>query len=411
MVFCYTLGMSSSEKITVRTRDTQKSSASTTHFNAPSGRFMDIVSKSLNAKASSIHIEPTKSRVVVRFRKDGVMREVQAYEKKVHLPLVLHIKTVARVQPIDQSAEWGGSYIFEHENASHRLSISTLPTRYGEKVVISIEDIRQSRILSSLGMWGSTLSDLKKCLLERKGLLVVAGQEKKYLTSTIESMKTLLKEHGIKYSSLTRPTAKSLQLAHVRDEVLIVEGESGSKVLRKLLEDSASKQLVVVGLPVSSAENVYAYLGSSGAESHLIEHNVNAVLALRGVRMLCANCRVAHTPDEDELRAIYNICGVQKATFDKVFHELELSAREELADVASQNSITNPNEVGQIFTAQKGGCDACFGTGFDGTTLLFVFQKNTAKSGAGKQISMAMDGVVKVLCGITSLEEVERAVA
>lgn len=403
--------MSSSEKITFRTRDTQKSSASTTHFNAPSGHFMDIISKSLTAKASSIHIEPTESRVVVRFRKDGVMREVQAYEKKVHLPLVLHIKTVARVQPIDQSAEWGGPYIFEHENVSHRLSISTLPTRYGEKVVISIEDVRQSRILSSLGMWGSTLSNLKKCLSERKGLLVVAGQEKKYLNQTVESMKTLLKEHDIKYSSLTRPTAKSLQLARVRDEVLIVEEVNGSKVLRTLLEDNASKQLVIVGLPVSSVEGVYTFLTSSGAESHLIEHSVNAVLVQRGVRVLCANCRVAHTPDDDELRVMYKMCGVQKATFNKVFHQLELSAREELGDVASQSSNASSNEVGQIYTAQEGGCDACFGTGFDGTILLCELQKNTAKSGAGKQISMAMDGVVKVLCGITSLEEVERAVA
>ncbi len=406
--------MSSSEKINVRIRASQatgKSGASMTHFNAPSGHFMDIISKSLAAKASSIHIEPTESRVVVRFRKDGVMREVQAYEKKVHLPLVLHIKTVARVQPIDQSAECGGPYIFEHENASHRLSISTLPTRYGEKVVISIEDVRQSRILSSLGIWGSTLSEIKKCLSAQKGLLVVAGQEKRYLAQTIQSMRTLLGEHDIKSTSLSRPTLKSPQLAQISEGVLIVEDVGSSKVLRTLLEDNASKQLVIVGLPVSSVEGVYTFLTSSGAESHLIEHSVNAVLLQRGVRVLCANCRVAHTPDDDELRVMYKMCGVQKATFNKVIHELELSAREEFADIASQNTSTSFSEVGQIYTAQKGGCDSCFGTGFDGTILLCELQKNTAKSGAGKQISMAMDGVVKVLCGITSLEEVERAVA
>lgn len=410
MFFCYTFDMSSAEKINVRTKVSQanqKSGASTTHFSAPSGHFMDIISKSLNAKASSIHIEPTEARVVVRCRKDGGMREVQTYAKKVHLPLVAHIKTVARVQSVEQSAECEGAYIFEHKNTSHRLSISTLPTRHGEKIVIYIEGVRRSKPLSSLGMWGSTLSEVKKCLSAQKGLFVVAGQEKKHLTQTIQSTKTLLGEHGIKFTSLTRPTLKSPQLAQTSEGVLIVEDVSSSKILHTLIEDTASKQLVIVGLPASSIESAHTFLKSSGTESHLIEHNVNAVLAQSSVRMLCTNCRVAHAPDGDEIRAMLQLSGVEKRQCNKMIHELEISAREEFADVIPQKVSTTPSDIEQIYSAQKGGCDSCFGTGFDGSMLLFELQKNAPSS---KQISMAVDGVVKVLCGITSIEEAECAI-
>ena len=376
-----------------------------------------IMDYAINSRASDIHVEPQDERTRVRYRIDGILYEKLVLPRQVHDALISKIKIMGKMKIDEHRIPQDGRFNFRNEKEEIDLRVSTLPTVHGEKAVLRLlKKTGGAKTLPELGLRGRALKNLEEAALRPYGIIIVCGPTGSGKTTTLYSIITKINTSKVNIMTLEDPVeyqisgvnqvqinpqagltfASGLRSFLRQDPNIIMVGEiRDSETTDLAIQAALTGHLVFSTLHTNNSAGSLPRMLDMGAEPYLLSSTINAVVAQRVVRVICANCKVAYPPPEGALEDI-------KAT---------------LGDLLPKTETTS---------LYKGkGCGECGNTGYQGRVGIFEVLPMTEKisklimerTPAGKienqaiqegMITMKQDGYLKVLEGITNMEEVLR---
>lgn len=372
----------------------------------------------IKVRASDIHIEPMEDKTRVRYRIDGILQEKLILPKKIHDSVVSRIKILADLKIDERRLPQDGRFNFKIGEEEIDLRISTLPTVHGEKVVMRLlKKTGGVPTLSELGLRGTALKNLETQILRPHGIILVTGPTGSGKTTTLYSV--LSKLNSTKVNIITLEDPIEYQIAGVnqvqinpqagltfatglrsflrQDPNIIMVGEVRDEETAGLaIQAALTGHLVFSTLHTNNAAGALPRLLDMRAEPYLIASTVNAVVAQRVVRKICPTCKEQYEPPAEVTTDIKNVLG-------KLF---------------------NPPAEGLKLWHGKG-CDECNTTGYLGRIGVFEVLTVSEKiarlilehqpsaeiekmSEAEGMITMKQDGYLKVVEGITTIDEVLR---
>jgi type II secretory ATPase GspE/PulE/Tfp pilus assembly ATPase PilB-like protein len=383
------------------------------------------ISYALDLRSSDIHIEPLKNHIRIRYRVDGVLREVVEYPSNLHPAVVSRIKIMSNLKIDEQRLPQDGrADVTTKDGREMDLRISTLPTVNGEKIVMRIQDkSRKIPELSELGISGVSLRNLNEALKSPNGIIINTGPTGSGKTTTLYACLTKLNRPEVNILTIEDPVeiqldglnqsqvhhdidydfASGMRCALRQDPNIIMVGEMRDKeTANTAIEASLTGHLVFSTLHTNSAVESITRLINMGIQPYLLTSTIELIIAQRLVRKLCDNCKqpAQASPEITEL----------------VKHALEsLHAEGEI----------DPDLLKKMQFHEAVGCEKCNNIGYHGRVGLYeVFKMNNelrkliggeenmiAIEGAAKKngmVTLEQAGVIKALQGMTSLEEVYR---
>ena len=285
-----------------------------------------LIAEAVRKKASDIHIEPFEDRLSVRLRVDGVMREVLSPSRRVAPLLVSRIKVMARLDIAEKRVPQDGRVSLSLGGRSIDVRISTLPSRYGERVVMRLLDKESARLnLDDLGMPAETLERLKLALKEPNGIILVTGPTGSGKTTTLYAALTLLNdssaniltvedpiEYGLDGIGQTQVNSKvgmtfaaGLRAILRQDPDIVMVGEiRDAETAQIAVQASLTGHLVLSTVHTNSAAAALTRLKDMGIEPFLLASTLTAVAAQRLVRRLCPSCREPYKPEPREVELL-----------------------------------------------------------------------------------------------------------
>jgi general secretion pathway protein E len=381
-----------------------------TEDDAPIIRLINaILTQSLRDGASDIHIEAFETRSVVRFRIDGVLRDILEPQRALHAAIVSRIKIMASLDIAEKRLPQDGRISIRLAGRTVDVRVSTLPTGHGERVVLRLLDKQSARLdLESLGMQGERLQRFKKLINEPHGIVLVTGPTGSGKTTTLyaalsaldhQTLNMMTVEDPIEYdldginqtqvnARIDMSFARALRAILRQDPDVVMIGEIRDLETAEIaVQASLTGHLVLATLHTNDAPGAITRLADMGVEPFLLASSVLGILAQRLVRRVCPACRKAYEPD---------------------------AAEQAQLGVAVQ---------GPIYRA--GGCEACNHTGYRGRMGIYelltvddeirrLIHDQTSEQAMREQAvrqgmtSLKEDGVRLVLRGETTLEEVLR---
>ncbi|MFQ5347791.1 MAG: GspE/PulE family protein [Rhodothalassiaceae bacterium] len=372
-----------------------------------------MIAAAIERRASDIHLEPFENRLRLRYRIDGVLTEGDPPPFRQRAAIVSRIKIMARLDIAERRLPQDGRIKTVVRGTPVDLRVSTLPSLYGEGVVLRVLD-RESIALdfAALGIDGAALERFLVALDRPNGIFLVTGPTGSGKTTTLYAALSRLNEVGRKIITVEDPVEYQLDgvsqiqvrpsiglgfasvlrsiLRHDPDIVLV--GEIRDLETAEIAAQAAlTGHLVLSTLHTNSAAASITRLLDMGVEDYLVTATVNGVAAQRLVRRLCESCRTSFEPDA-ALAAHLGLERLAQAPF-------------------------------RLWRAS--GCGACNGTGYFGRTSLLEtlivdddIRRIILKGGDAEAVGRAAraagmrtlyeDGVDKALAGITSIEEVLR---
>jgi type II secretory ATPase GspE/PulE/Tfp pilus assembly ATPase PilB-like protein len=206
--------------------------------------------------------------------------------------------------------------------------------------------------------------------------------------------------------------------------VLLVSTIHDTETAKLRIEAALSGRLLLAGLYANNAASALGYLLAAGIEPYLVAHTIQAVVGQRVVRRLCENCKQIFTPSDQEMIGILKSLGIHTAAQLQRVRELERQALEEKVVVGA--SATDQGPITNLYRASKDGCAECSRTGYKGSVGIYEVLEPTESlqrlilGQATIQVihdqavqegmpTMQMDGLVKVLLGLTSVDEIASA--
>jgi general secretion pathway protein E len=380
----------------------------------------DILFRALQLRASDIHVHPYETKIQIRYRIDGILYDVLSLNRNV-LPLIIsRIKVMAGMDIAERRLPQDGRCSVRLGQREIDSRISTVPTSYGERSVLRILD--KSTGLFTLDELGLREDDLKKfdSLLARShGVIFVTGPTGSGKSTTLYASLNRINSAEKNVITIEDPIEYQLEgisqiqvankkgmtfvtsLRHVlrQDPDVIMVGEVRDiETARMAIQSSLTGHLVFSTLHTNDSAGAVSRLLDLGVEPYLASSSLIAIMAQRLVRKVCPDCREVYEPTEHELR------------------ELGLAS----AEAGLSGSDEGP---GKFFVGA--GCDRCFQTGYRGRTGVYELMlineeiqdlihkresagiiKKTALN-AGLQ-TLRMDGVRKVIAGVTTIAEVLR---
>ncbi len=388
-----------------------------------------ILVKALQEKASDIHIEPQEEHLRIRFRKDGVLRKAFEHLPKQIIPAVTaRFKIISDLDIAERRMPQDGRVrrIFEGRKVDFR--VSTLPSRYGEKVVLRILDNESTQLgLDKLISDPVSLQIVRDMASRPFGLLLVTGPTGSGKSTTLYSVLAERNDPGVNICTAEDPIEYSLpgitQVQVIRekgmdfasilrsflrqDPDVILVGETRDKETAKTaIEAALTGHLVLTTLHTNDAAGAISRLDEMGVEPFMVSGSLLGVVAQRLVRRVCSECKIAYTPTATEL-----------ARFG-------LSSSQEVAISLYKANSLQPEQIQQ---AQRAGelCSKCNGVGYKGRCGVYEVMRITEQlqalitQGAPteriKEVAVE-EGMITLLAyslnlvreGSTTLEEVER---
>ncbi|MBW2492828.1 MAG: type II secretion system ATPase GspE [Deltaproteobacteria bacterium] len=372
-----------------------------------------IISQSVKARASDIHIEPYQDSFKVRYRVDGILYDLLSPPKWVQPALTSRIKVMAKMNIAEKRLPQDGRLDVKIGHQEIDVRVSTIPTSFGERVVLRLLDKSGSLIsLSDLGLEAEKLGQLENLVRNPNGIILVTGPTGSGKTTTLYAVLSSINTPDINIITIEDPVeyqieginqiqvnpkinltfASGLRSIVRQDPDVILVGEIRDRETAEIAVQSAlTGHLVFSTLHTNDSASAITRLVDIGVEPFLISSSLLAVVAQRLVRVLCKDCKEVYTPDELALRSI----GITDDQFQKAV----------------------------IYRAV--GCENCFHTGYKGRTAIFemmildsslksiilkTYDSNQIKNEAlnRNMITLRQDGVQKVLSGISTIEEVLR---
>ena len=375
-----------------------------------------VLSQAVRDNASDIHIESYKDRVKIRKRVDGILYDMYSPPKHVQSKLISRIKIMARMDIAEKRLPQDGRIEIRIADKNIDLRVSTLPTAFGERVVMRLLDKSAVLLdLESLGMSKTDLERFQQLIKAPYGIILVTGPTGSGKTTTLYSALSILNQPGINIITVEDPIeyqingisqmqvntkigltfANGLRTIVRQDPDIILVGEIRDLETAEIAIQSAlTGHLVFSTLHTNDSASAVTRLIDMGLEPFLGSSSVNAILAQRLARTICPHCRDSYKPDQEYLARV----GL------------------------------SPIKFGDRVLYHGHGCPECMGTGYKGRIALFELMVlndtlkslilTTSDAGQLKRQALAslasgmrtlrQDGLSKVLAGLTTLEEVFR---
>ena len=294
---------------------------------APVVKLVDlIIRQAIDERASDIHIEPFKDRISLRYRIDGKLYEIPPPARHLHLPIISRVKILAKLDIAEKRLPQDGAIMVKIENRPIDLRVSTIPTIYGEKVVLRILD-RSSIVLdlNQLGADPKQLELLRKAMKCPYGLIFLTGPTGSGKTTTLYAMLSEIKsptknivtvEDPVEYkldginqvqvkSEIGLTFASALRSFLRQDPDVMLVGEVRDLETAQICIRSAlTGHIVLSTLHTNDAPSAINRLIDIGVEPHLITPSLLAVVAQRLLRKLCPDCKEAYESSSEQLKSI-----------------------------------------------------------------------------------------------------------
>ncbi len=383
-----------------------------------------ILRQAIEGKASDIHIEPTRENVRVRYRLDGILHSSLILPLKVLPAIVARIKILSRLRIDETRIPQDGRFSAKIGEKTIDFRVSTFPTTLGEKVAIRVLDPTEGlKSLIDLGLSERNFKVVKEAVKKSYGMILATGPTGSGKTTTLYSLFQLLNKEGVNIVTLEDPVeyfidgvnqsqirpeieytfAKGLRQIVRQDPDIIMVGEVRDEETAALAIHAAlTGHLLLSTLHTTNVLGVISRLIDMGVKPFLIPPTLSLAISQRLVRALCPFCK-------KRVRA-------QGEAKDYILSKLKnLPA-----------SVAEKVRVGKtIFIYQPQGCKKCNSKGYSGRTGVYEVIKMTdalaeitiqnptesqilKEARAQGMVTMEEEGVLKVLKGITSLEEVMR---
>ena len=388
-----------------------------------------ILVKALQEGVSDIHVEPQEEFLRIRFRRDGVLQEAfPPLPKKVIPAVTARFKIIAELDIAERRLPQDGRIrrVFQERKVDFR--VSTLPSRYGEKVVLRILDNSATQLgLDKLITDDETLHIVQDMAKRPFGLILVTGPTGSGKTTTLYSVLSERNDPGVNISTAEDPIEYALpgitQVQVIREkgmnfasilraflrqdpDVILVGETRDPETAKTAIEAALTGHLVLTTLHTNDAAGAVSRLGEMGVEPFQVSSSLIGVLAQRLMRRVCDECCISYKPTPEELARFG-----MTATSD---HELTLHK----ANQVSSDQLSELREAGQL-------CAKCQGSGYKGRVGVYEVMRVTERiqqlisDGAPtEQIKEAAveEGMYTLLAyslnlvktGETTLEEVER---
>ncbi|MEO1642405.1 MAG: type II secretion system ATPase GspE [Pseudomonadota bacterium] len=282
-----------------------------------------LIYEAVKRKASDVHIEPHEEHMSVRYRIDGVLQEVLTPSRRLAAPLTSRIKVMARLDIAEKRMPQDGRISLSIGGRSIDVRVSTLPSRYGERVTMRLLDTRNALLgLDDLGMDQATLERFRHVLAQPNGITLVTGPTGSGKTTTLYSALSVLNngernvmtledpiEYGLDGISQTQMNHKvgldfaaTLRAILRHDPDVVMVGEIRDLETAKVaFEFAATGRPVLSTVHTNSAAGAIQRLRDMGIEPYVLAATLRAVIAQRLVRRLCPHCKESYTPSEGEL--------------------------------------------------------------------------------------------------------------
>ena len=427
--------------------DSQNVSEEEISENSPIAQTVNLLLEyAIKSGASDIHIEPREDFVQVRYRIDGVLKEVNKLPRNVQGALVSRIKILSNLKIDERRVPQDGRFKIKVSGKQYALRVSTLPIAAGGKIVMRIlDESNQAVALDSLGYWGLSLSTLKDAMAQPNGMILVTGPTGSGKSTSLFSVLSELNTPDVNISTIEDPVeykipgvnqtqtnskagmtfASGLRALLRQDPNIIMVGEIRDGETANLgVQAALTGHLVFSTLHTNNAATCLPRLLDMGIEPFLIASTVKAVIGQRLVRRLCMHCRQQYVPDAGELAYIVQMFNLKQGSMQRL-HALEQQAA---ADKIGSNTPLGSTDVTiqYLWRPNPEGCDECGHNGFKGRVGIYEvlgisipIQKMITANATSNEIqqqaitegmvTMQTDGFVKSLRGVTTLEEVLRA--
>jgi general secretion pathway protein E len=372
-----------------------------------------IISQSIKARASDIHIEPYQDRFKVRYRIDGILYDLLNPPKRIESALVSRIKVMANLNIAEKRLPQDGRFDVRVGDQQIDVRVSTLPTTFGERAVLRLLNKTASLFaISELGLHPNRLDQVKQLITEPNGIILVTGPTGSGKTTTLYAVLSSINHPDINIITIEDPVeyqlsgisqiqvnpkidltfARGLRSIVRQDPDVILVGEIRDHETAEIAVQSAlTGHLVFSTLHTNDSASAITRLVDIGVEPFLISSSVIAVIAQRLVRVLCPHCKEAYQPAEPIIRSL---------------------------GISTDRMRNRP-----IYRAK--GCEHCIHTGFKGRVGIFEimvmnesmkglvlqsFDSNRIRKQAVQDgmITLRQDGIQKVLDGVTTVEEILR---
>ena len=379
-------------------------------FEAPIVKLVNmLITKAVESRTSDIHIEPFENNVKVRYRIDGALTEVESFPKRIQPAVISRIKIMSRLNIAERRLPQDGRIKLRVSGRDIDLRVSSIPTIYGESIVMRILDRGSVLIvLDYLGFPPETLRTYEKLINTPYGMLLVTGPTGSGKTTTLYASLNKINSSDRKIITVEDPIEYQIDginqiqvkpqiglsfangLRHIvrQDPDIIMVGEIRDVETAEISIHSAlTGHMVFSTLHTNDAPGAVTRLLDMGIEGFLVSSSLIGVLAQRLVRVICPTCKEPYIPQQEI---------VDKISF--------------LADTVTYHGT---------------GCDECRGTGYRGRTGIFelmvineeirrlVLERASSdrirqKAVAGGMQILRESGLQKVKEGITTIEEVLR---
>jgi len=379
---------------------------------APVIRFVDLLlSQAVKSRASDVHIEPQEKSMMIRMRIDGILRDMVPPARNMQNAVLTRIKILSNLDIAERRLPQDGRLKIRASNRDIDVRVSTLPTIYGEKIVMRILDTAgASHNLDKLGIEPQLFGVLKNALSQPHGIMIVTGPTGSGKSTTLYACLNHLRDPTMNITTVEDPVeyrlaginqvqvksdinltfAACLRSILRQDPDIVLIGEIRDKETVEIaIKASLTGHLVLSTFHTNDAPSAITRLINMGIEPYLLSSSLNLIIAQRLVRKICEKCKEPTTLSEQVLKRL------------KI----------------------DPAKIKDANLCHGKGCNACGNTGYHGRLPIFEFlvmdhemrdlvtataneaqlRAAARKKGYG---GLLESGVIKMLQGLTTAEEV-----
>ena len=371
-----------------------------------------ILFQAVNDRASDIHVEPSEKQLRIRFRIDGILYEIPSLPKHLTPSVISRLKIMANLDIAESRVPQDGNFKIEVAKGKVDARISTVPTLHGENIVIRILNTSMIQLqLEDLGFGENALMVYERMISQPHGVILVTGPTGSGKTSTLYA--TLNRVNTVEKHIITIEDPVEYKLNLIRqinvnskvgltfdaglravlrqDPDIVMVGEiRDSETASICMQAAMTGHLVFSTLHTNDAPSTLSRLQNMGVETFMIASSVTGIIAQRLVRRICEFCKEQYIPPEPVLKK----WGIREEDKHKIYKGI--------------------------------GCTECRKTGYSGRVAIFevLFVDDDVRTkimtgcsahelrqycvGEKNMMTLAIDGMSKVLMGLTTLEEISR---